>query len=294
MHVSKLFTLIPLCALAIPAHAQGGVKYFTKDGCVLRARAYVDARLPKSNYAHKSNYGCTLEIVRVPRNSEFWDFVLDSDPYDHCTTINGSINPTTVRGDRQATIGATLYHYDTVEERVTFHNLDLGPLAFNLFGTPSFKIYGDPAADTVNRHAATPRYLVLKQPMTETTPSGISITLPAQGEETLEKVFSNFNGNAGALFIQINVSPSQREAVLPQSPLFQKHGKPVTIKLDCARPDFMVQSTADNTFKIIAVGLPNLKTVTHLDTLTLIVRQWVDLQAIPVSLQVPISRNPRN
>ncbi len=286
MHKLKRIAIALLCVLAIPAHAQEcGIKYLTKDGCVLRARAYVDARIPKSDY------GCTLEIVRTPRNSGLWDFVLDSDPYDHYTTIDGSITPTISGKRRQATIGATLYQYDTDEERVTFHNLDLGPLAFRLFGKSSTEVFGDPSADTVNRHAATPRYMVLKEPVTLTTPSGISITLPAQGKETLDKVFSNFNGNAGALFIQIDVSPSQREAMLPHSPLFQKHGKPVTIKLDCARPNFMVQSTADNTFKTIAVELPNLKTVMHLDTLTLIVRQRVDLQAIPISLQVPISRS---
>jgi hypothetical protein len=281
MNITKLLILALLCALAAPAHAQErGIKYLTKDGCVLRARAYVDARIPKSDY------GCTLEIVRVPKNSFSWDFVLDSDPYDHYTKVDGSITPTAVKRRRQATIGATLYQYDKAEERVTFHNLDLGPLAVSLF-----KIYGDPNKDTVNRHAATPRYLVLKQPVTITTPTGIAITLPVQGEETLVKMFPNMGGNPDALFIQIDVSPSQHEAVLPQSSLFLKHGKPVTIKLDCAKPDSMVWSTADNTFKTIALELPNLKTVTHLDTLTLIVRQRVDLQALPISLQVPISRS---
>ena len=56
----------------------------------------------------------------------------------------------------------------------------------------------------------------------------------------------------------------------------------------------MVWYTADNTFTKIAVGMPDLKTITHLDTLTLIVRQWVDLKSVPVTLTVPIDRSVRD
>ena len=58
LHNWNLFGLVMLCALAAPAYAQErGSKYLTKDGCVLRARAYGDARIPRSDY------GCTLQII---------------------------------------------------------------------------------------------------------------------------------------------------------------------------------------------------------------------------------------
>jgi len=274
MRQPKLFTLILLCALAIPAHAQEqGVKYATKDGCVLQARAYINKAYQPKEW---SRYD--LEIVHTPKDSYQWDFTADDDPDYHYTLgVEGGISPTRYELKRQTTIHVTLHQYDTYEERVTFHDLDLG--------TPSSQGIGRLVGGIA-------RYLVLKEPVTATTPSGITITLPAQGQETLEKVFTgDFEGNAEALFIQISTSPSQREAVLPQSPLFQRHSKPVRIALNCAEPNVMVWCQADNTYKIISVGVPNLKTVTHLDTLTLIVRQRVDLQAIPISLQVPISRS---
>ncbi len=45
---------------------------------------------------------------------------------------------------------------------------------------------------------------------------------------------------------------------------------------------------ADNTFKRLAVSVPNLATVQHLDELTFVVRQRVNLRSIPLVLQVPI------
>lgn len=267
----NLLGFVLLNIFAMPAFAQdGSMKYVTKDGCVLQARAYINKAYQPKEW---SRYD--FDIVHAPKNSYFWDFTADDDPSYHLTSVDGDISPVRYGSSRQATLHVTLHQYDTYEEQVTFHNLDLGMSS------------SDPILKTLPS-----RYLVLKKPVTETTPSGITITLPAQGQETLEKVFTGaFEGNAEALFIQIRTSPNQREAVLPLSPLFQKHGKPVIIKLECAKPNFMVFYHADNTFKIIAVGLPNLKLVTHLDTLTLIVRQRVDLQAIPISLQVPISRS---
>lgn len=47
---------------------------------------------------------------------------------------------------------------------------------------------------------------------------------------------------------------------------------------------------ADNTYNTIAVGLPNIATVQHLDTLTLVVRQRVLLQRVPITLHLPVNR----
>lgn len=268
----NLIGIVLFFALAAPAIAQNkSIKYVTKDGCKLQVRAYINKA-----YQPRECSRYDLEIVRLPKDSHQWDFTADDDPNYHFPRgVTGDISPVRYGASRLATIHVTLYQYDMIEERVTFHNLDLG--------TPP----SDPIIKTLPA-----RYLALKEPVTVTTPSGITITLPAQGQETLEKVFTGaFEGNADALFIQISTSPSQREAVLPESPLFQKHGKPVTVKLDCAKPNSMVWYQADNTYRIIAVGLPDLKTVVHLDTLTLIVRQRVDLRSVPVTLTVPIDRS---
>ena len=280
MHVIKCFGIVLLCAAATSAHGEERKTDFTiKGGCTVRAQAYTDKA-----YHPKESSRFTLEIVRTQKDSYNWDFTLDENPNYHYTNLHGGISPVPYGSKKQATVHAVLHQYDIYEERVMFKNLDLGPLSSGIFGSTS--------SGTKQKFDITPRYLALKEPVTATTPSGISITLPAQGAETLEKVFLNFNGNPNALFIRIETSPNQREVLLPESPLYKKHKKPVHIKLECPQPNSMVWYMADNTFKTIAVGLPNLKTVTHLDTLTLIIRQRVDLQSIPVAIKVPISRSP--
>ena len=288
MNFTKYLGIAFLCALAPAAHSQDKPHDFTvKGGCVLRAQAYRD-----KVYAPKEQSRYQLDIVQTPKGTAQWDFTLNDDPeYHYSQGVNGAISLHPYGRRRRTTLYATLHEYETYEERVTFHNLDLGPVGFNLFGEPSSKIFGNPVSRPHNMPTVTPRYLVLKEPVTATTPSGIAITLLAQGEETLEKVFSNFNGNADALFIQIRTSPSQKLAVLPLSPLYKKYPKPVRITLDCVKPNYMVWYMADNTFKTIAVGMPHLNAVTHLDTLTLIVRQRVDLKSVPVTLTVPIHRS---
>ena len=281
MKVTTQSALIALCALSAPARAdKPPTEYIAKGGCVIRAqanveRAYYSKRATRSSPI--SRY--SLEIARVPKNAYHWDLTLAEEPGYHSTNVNG-ISRVPYGAKRHTTLHATLHQYDTCEERVVFRGLDLVPLPPR--SGPPKPVWAD----------LTPRCLSLKEPMTLTTPSGITVTLPAQGAGVLERVFSNsFNGNANALFIQINTSPDKALAVLPKSLLWGKHGKPVRIKLECPPPNFMVWYMADNTFKTIAVGLPHLRTVTHLDTLTLIVRQRVDLRVVPVSIRVPISRD---
>lgn len=271
MRVLKCLSVLCYVLGAIVCRADGQVTTFNRAGCVLQARAYIDpSRRASSRY--------DLMIVRSPKSSYRWDFTLDqqgdlSPYYYEDLSSNQSRLP---YGKAQATVvRATLYQYDTLEERVTFHNLELQP----------------PPSDAEAKRGFTPRFLLLKSPLTVTTPSGICITLPAQ-QETFGSLFSNFNGNANALFIKIETTPSQPKVILPLSPLYQKHRKPVSIQLACAAPDVMSSYQADNTYKVIAVLLPNLATVTHLDSLTLIVRQRVDLQTVPVALKIPISRPP--
>ncbi len=289
MNPTNYVAISLLCALAPAAHSQDkSHEYTVKGGCVLWAQAYTNKA-----YGPRGSSRYTLQIFQTPRNSHQWNLTAPEFPNEHSINID-SPSPHPYGQRRRTTLYATLHQYDTYEERVTFHDLDLGPVGFNLFGEPSSKVFGNPVSRPHHMPTVTPRYLVLTKSVTATTPSGITITLPAQEKETLEKVFMNFNGNAGALFIQIRTSPSQKLAVLPLSPLYKKYPKPVRITLDCVKPNGMVWYMADNTFKTIAVDLPHLNSVMHLNTLTLIVRQRVDLRWVPVTLTVPIDRGVRD
>ena len=287
MHFTNYLGIALLCTLAPAAHSQEKGHQYTVGGCVVWAQAYTNKA-----YGPKGSSRYTLQLLQTPKNSHQWDLTAPEFSNEHSINID-SPNPHPYGRKRRTTLYATLHQYDVYEERVTFHNLDLGPVAFDLFGKPSSELFGDPVSRPHHMPTVTPRYLVLKEPITETTPSGTAITLPAQGEETLQQVFMNFNGNASALFIQIRTSPSQKLTVLPLSPLYKKYPKPVRITLDCVKPNGMVWYMADNTFKTIAVDMPHLNTATHLDTLTLIVRQRVDLSAVRVMLTVPIDRSVR-
>lgn len=269
MFLPTRFAVFLLCGITSPA-CSGADRWtvVTKGGCEVRVRAYVDH---EQRPQEQSRYD--IEIVGAPKGSARWDLTVDREPDpQHLTNLSGAFSHVPYGAARQTMIHATLWQYDTLEERVTFHNLELGPLA---------QKSGDPHV--------TPRYLALKSPLSVTTPSGIRVTFPVQGAETLERVFRNFNGNPNALFIQIETTPSRRLIVLPKSSLCRKYGKPVRIQLDCEKPNFMVFYKADNTYKIIAVGLPNLRTVTHLDTLTIILRQRVNQRPRPLAIRVPVS-----
>ncbi len=281
MNFAKHLGIALLCALTPAAQAQSTThKYTVKGGFVLRAQAYRDkAYAPKEqsrHYAFKEQSRYSFEVVQVPQGAGQWDFTLDDDPeYHYIYGVGGAVSPTPYGSSQQMIIHATLHQYDTYKEQVTFHNLDLVPLA----------------DDFATKDGDTPRFLALKSALTVTTPSGIQITLPAQNVQHFEDMFSVYNGNINALFIRIETSPNQKLVPLPESPLYKQHPQPVRIALDCVKPNSMVFYQADNTYKIIAVGLPDLKTVMHLDTLTLIVRQRVDLRSVPVTLTVPVDRS---
>jgi len=262
------FALAPIC------HAQGrqdGNVTATYAGCKVEARAYVD---PSVRDSSRFDIG----ILNPKEDTQRWEFTLGWQTKDspNLYRYQGTMSDQSrlpYGKAKETAIQATLWQYDTLEERVTFHNLDLRPLT-----------------DEEKRSPATPRFLVLASAVTATTPSGITITLPAQSVKAWYELFSNFNGNPNALFIRSQTTPNQREAVVPLSPLYQKYQKPLQIKMDCDAPNLMVFYTADNTFDSIAVGLPDIATVQHLDTLTLVVRQRVLLQRVPITLHLPVNR----
>jgi len=266
--------LLPLllgsALFASVCHAQEGLASSTWAGCKVQARAYIDHSIWESSRFDMS-------VLNPAKSAIRWDFTLgwehETQPYRYTSLSHGQSRLPYGKA-KETTIYATLCQYDTMEERVTFHNLDLCPLEDEWETTPG----------------VTPRFLALRSAVTATTPSGIQITFPAQNVKHFNDMFSGYNGNANALFVQIETKPNQREVVLPLSPLYHKYKKPCLIQLDCDQPNLMVFYQADNTYKIIAVGLPNLKTVMHLDSLTLVVRQRVNLQQVPIAVRLPISR----
>ena len=270
-----LATLGCLCALATPTQAQDK-DYPVKGGLTVRARAYTDYGQPL-RYASRFY----LQIAKTPADGTKWDFTLDEDPKSHIVGSVDGISPTSYNNRPTATLHLTLHQYQTYDEQVNFKNLDLGPLRPTEPG-----IYPGFGGGT------TPRYLQLAQAQTIVTPSGISVTLPQQGAQTLRALL-NVNGNLNALFFKIDVAPDQREVVLPNSPLHQKYPRSVTIKLETPNPSRMVWYMADNSFKTLAISFSDLKTLQHLDTLSLILRQRVELRAIPVSIEVPVEREAK-
>ena len=268
----RLLALLLLSSIggASACHAQESYTTTTWAGCKVQAQAYIDPTVWESSRFN-------IWVLNPSNSSIRWDFTLDWQGEtipSHYTDLNHAQSRLPYGKAKYATIHATLWQYSTLEERITFHDLDLCPLA----------------DDWETKNGFTPRFLVLKSAVTATTPSGIQITLPAQNVEHFHDMFSGYNGNANALFIRIETTPNQREAVLPLSPLYQKYKKPLHIQLDCDKPNMMVFYQADNTYKIIAIGLPDLRTVTHLDSLTLIVRQRVNLQRVPIAVRLPVSR----
>lgn len=264
------FALCAVAALAATAHAQSKL-YPVKGGVTLRARAYTDHSGPQK-YASRYDF----LIVKTPDGTK-WDFTLDEDSQDHHNGVSHWVYPTIYNNKPTAILSATLHQYEIYEERVTFKDLDV-------VSASEREIENFPTAKLA-------RYLEVSEPQTLVTSSGLTVTLPIQNEQsTPNATMGSFLGNDPVLYLKINVAPDAREVNLLDSPLYKKYGRPVTIKLEASSPNSMVWSMADNTFKTFAIHLPNLKTLKHLDSLTLILRQRVELQTIPVAIEVPVER----
>lgn len=275
MRALKYLAIILLCTMATSAYcAESETTLVIKGCCTLRARAFVD-----KDYHQNDSSRFSLKIARTQKDTYNWDFTLDGDSY-HNTNVD-DVSPVPYGNHKHTTIRALLHQYDYYDERVTFKNLDVRSL-----GMTSSGIKGN--------SEGFPRLLLLKKPVTLTTPSGISVTLLAQGEKDIEKLLMDFNGNIRALFIQIEISPNKHKVVLPQSPLYKEHKKPVRVKVGYPFPHYHYTAwhLADSKYNTFPIDLPNLKTLKHLDSLTLIVRQRVELQSLPVSIKVPITANP--
>lgn len=265
-------SLLVGAALLLTTRVSFAKDFIVKDGLTLQARAYIDL-----TYAKRESSRYDVVLAKSPKDGHKWDFTFDNDPNYHYTGLTGNIARVPYKDkakQKTTTVKLTLHQYETLDERITFKDLNLMPRP--------------------PRNEMPSRLLSLKESVTQTTPSGIFITIPAQQYKSIYEALADangafiFNGNANAIFFDVQTSPNQREVVLPKSPLYQQYKKPVTIKLECVQPNYMVWYMADNTFKRLAVGLPNLAKIERLDKLTIIVRQRVELRSIPVVLQVPI------
>lgn len=211
--------------LAPACHAQGrqdGTVTMTYAGCKVEARAYVDpSRWASSCY--------DIAILNPKEGTKRWEMTLGKQIKNQpeLPRYSGGISHAQSRlpygKAKETAIQATLWQYDTLEERVTFHNLDLRPIM-----DAEKSKYGDPS-----------RFLALNSAVTATTPSGITLTLPAQNVKEFWEMFSNYNGPTNFLFIRLKTTPNQREAIVPLSPLYQKYQKPLQIKLACDTPNMM-------------------------------------------------------
>ncbi|HEX8463491.1 MAG TPA: hypothetical protein VF627_02645, partial [Abditibacterium sp.] len=256
----KTLTLGFLLGAATAARAQTHPPTLVeKVGCILKASAYYEpVRSSKPTVNLSSRFD--LELFEPARDPYHWDFVLPDAPNHSMTNIMREYGQSDYKTQKFATIRAILRQFDTLDERVTFRNLALAPVAAPKKGQLAL--------------ARGPRFLALKEAQSITTPSGITVTLPASLPLDMQNWNLVFNGNIHALWVPIQVSPNAKSlAPLPDSPLFRKHGRAVSIKLEVPEPYFLVSYAADNTYTDLKIGFANLQTATHLDELTFIVRQ---------------------
>ncbi|RYZ86483.1 MAG: hypothetical protein EOP04_13795 [Proteobacteria bacterium] len=242
----------------------------------LTASAYMDS----SNLHGTKNKPTSrfdLQLESKAKASHQWDFSLSEIPGSSFTYIKSALGSSNSKVLKKTTIKVVLHNFEIYEEKVTFKDL-------NLTTANSFPFTTGSVSDG-------PRFLSLPEERSLTTPSGIKVTLPAQVGPQQEDFNEVMNGNTDALWVRIKVTPSTKISNLPKSPLTLKYKLPVSIKLKVASPNFLVSYAADNSYTGVKVGLPNLKNVKRLDELTFIVQQRIDLQTVPLSIEVPISKS---
>ena len=193
------------------------------------------------------------------------------------------------RMTRSLRLVCALRQFETYDEPVTFHNVAVR--------------YDE---DTYRANHEKVYFLELPRPLQVTTPSGVMVTLPVQGNRFRPTLFG------GALNFFVAVQPKVQEEpithALPNSPLAHTFGKPVKISLEFP-PPYRREGWSyerDGVPANYAMGLP-LNPAWHptrggiptapmykdlppvLKDMTLIVRQRVDLRTIPMIFTLPIT-----
>lgn len=178
------------------------------------------------------------------------------------------------RTTRFLRLSTELHQYETYDEPVTFHNLAVQK------GKDNDAAY----------------FLSLPQPLSATTSSGVTVTLPAQ---------SGFHGMASAyaLNVEVKTTPlikSEPAAVsLPASPLAKTYGKPVQISLKVGTPFHSSgwsyeqgDVPANYALSLLYMRKLPFKVIAPpqvLKNLTFIVHQRVDIQTLPMTFTLPIA-----
>ncbi len=208
-------------------------------------------------------------------------------------------------------LSGELVQQATASETVTFHNLNIRQ------SKPPAQYSGGR-----NTYALPASYEIGTRPQTQTTPSGISLTLlPLSALGSQASQFSGYGmPNSIRLLLRFGQGlpgpfPFQQASlVLPHSPLYKKYHKPVTYVLQASKPYFLQpfyggfgpQGPGAPAQMMASLQLPfspPIRTVQngrvtyrqvpssvpkHLDTLTLGVVQTAELRSIPVSFVVPV------
>ncbi len=191
---------------------------------------------------------------------------------------------------RYVRLDCDLVQFETLEERVTFPNVSIRPYTYSN-GTGEAKM---PNVDQAY-------YLSVPKPITLTTASGVSVTLPVQGK-------SETGVADGRINVYLSVKRSYSTGELPNSPLTRQFGKPVTIGLDFTPPNYAggwaIGPDDTNDYELQRDQNPNWsfklpreqmqKIPLYLAppsrrNLTVIVRQRAELQRLPLSFTVPVA-----
>lgn len=164
-----------------------------------------------------------------------------------------------IRDDHWVRLGATLQEFETYDEIVTFHNVFV-------VKTPNGSLY-----------------LAAGKPQTATTPTGITVTLDdIQHRRNLTNEWGGDGYSLHLLFPQAMHLPR-----ISRSPFWQKYRRPIRVSADIPEPyDGTGSSYGENegTYHF-RTKRPLPKVMTNFPV---IIRQRVDLQALPMTFTLPV------
>jgi len=188
-------------------------------------------------------------------------------------------------------VDCELRQFETYDESVTFHNIAIK------CNEEEYQLSHDRSG-----------YLALRHPLTATTPSGIAVTLPTQGQGQHQPMFGSLNF---LLSTKPRVGRNEVVLTLPQSPLARAFGKPVKTRLAFSPSDVVQSESLATGTEAVQYSVylprnpawhPTPKGVspipfyedlpTTLKDFTVIIRQRVDLRTIPMAFTVPVSDTP--
>jgi hypothetical protein len=179
---------------------------------------------------------------------------------------------------KYATLRTALQQFAKREEKVTFRDLNI-------------KTVG--AKPPLN-------YVMLARSRTLTTPSGLTLTLPAQGIWPPPRYGQGYDD--GPRLRLTLVGPASQVPSLPGSPLFQKYHKPVLLDVwpdeiigDDGKPLPRSGSSGGDSHHYEVRLEKSQPHLTHLRSLTVTVTQRVLLHETPVQFTLPVGdMQPRN